>query len=59
MKPNADGTCTVHFNCGKDAINNLDSAGRDYNYMIRTYGASKIVKSGEWDPIKDTVEVKK
>jgi len=59
MKPNPDGTYTVHFNCGKDAINNLDSAGRAYNYMVRTYGASEMVKSGKWDPIKDTVEVKK
>jgi len=59
MKPNADGTYTVHFNCGKDAINNLNSAGRDYNYMIRTYGASEMVKSGKWNPIKDTVVVEK
>jgi len=59
MKPNSDGTYTVHFNCGKDTINNLDSGGRNYNYMVRAYGASDIVKSGEWNPVKTTVEVKK
>jgi len=59
MKPNADGTYTVHFNCGKDAINNLDSGGRDYNYMIRTYGATQAVKDGKWNPIKDTKVIKR
>ena len=33
----------------------LDSGGRAYNYMVRTYGASEMVKSGKWNPIKDTV----
>jgi hypothetical protein len=57
MKANADGSYTVHFNCGEEAINNLDSGGHDYNYMVRTYGASTMVKTGKWNPINDTVVV--
>ena len=55
MKPNKDGTYSVHFNCGESATNNLDSGGRAYNYMIRSYGASEMVKSGQWNPIKTTI----
>ena len=51
MKKNSDGTYTVHFNCGKDTLNNISSNGREYNYTVRTYGASDIVKSGEWNPV--------
>ena len=58
MKKNSDGTYTVHFNCGKDALNNISSSGRNYNYTVRTYGASDIVKSGEWNPVKPTVVIK-
>ncbi|GEM_PF-4113231 len=59
MKKNSDGTYTVHFNCGKDALNNISSTDRDYNYIVRTYGASDMVKSGEWNPVKPTVVLKK
>ena len=55
MKKNSDGTYTVHFNCGKEALNNISSSGRNYNYTVRTYGASDIVKSGEWNPVKPTL----
>ena len=51
LKKNSDGTYTVHFNCGEDALNNLSSSGREFNYTVRTYGASDIVKSGEWNPV--------
>ena len=55
MKKNADGTYTTSFNCGKDAINNITSSGREFNYIVRTYGASDVVKSGKWNPVKPTV----
>ncbi len=58
MKKNADGTYTTSFNCGKDAINNITSSGRQFNYIVRTYGASGIVKSGEWNPVVPTVVTK-
>ena len=43
-KPNPDGTITLHFNCGKDKINNLSSAGKTFNYLIRNYGVSQTPK---------------
>ncbi|TRX56507.1 DUF1214 domain-containing protein [Thalassomonas sp. M1454] len=56
MKPNADKTYTVSFNCGDDAINNLVSyQGQEFNYIVRTYDASPQVKSKEWNPIVPTV----
>lgn len=55
MKKNADGTYTTSFNCGKDAINNITSTGREFNYIVRTYGASEVVKSGKWNPVAPTV----
>ena len=55
MKKNADGTYTTSLNCGKDAINNITSTGREFNYIVRTYGASEVVKSGKWNPVKPTV----
>ena len=55
MKKNSDGTFTTSFNCGKDAINNITSSGREFNYIVRTYGASEIVKSGKWNPVSPTV----
>lgn len=51
-KPNADGTITVHFNAGKDAINNLSSGGKPFNYTIRNYGVSQKVIDGKWKPLK-------
>ena len=51
MKKNADETYTTSFNCGKDAPNNITSTGREFNYIVRTYGASEVVKSGKWNPV--------
>ena len=55
MKKNDDKSYTVSFNCGSDATNNITSTGRDFNYIVRTYNASDVVKSGKWNPIKPTV----
>ena len=54
MDKNDDGTYTVSFNCGDNAINNITSTGREFNYIVRTYAASEIVKSGEWNPVLPT-----
>ncbi len=55
MDKNADGTYTVSFNCGESAINNITSAGREFNYIVRAYAASEIVRSGEWNPVSPTI----
>jgi len=52
---NADGTITLHFNCGEDAINNLSSGGKTFGYAIRNYGVSQKVLDGEFRPLKPEV----
>lgn len=54
-KPNSDGTITIHFNAGKDAINNLSSGGKPFNYTIRNYGVSQKVLDGSWKPLQPSV----
>lgn len=53
-KPNADGSITISMNCGDDAINNVDTAGQDFQYTARHYGASKAVIDGDIDLSKPT-----
>lgn len=50
-KPNSDGTITLHFNAGKDAINNLSSGGKTFNYVVRNYGVSQTVLDGKFKPV--------
>lgn len=45
---NSDGTVTINFNCGVDAINNLTTDGQDFNYTVRNYGVSQRVVSDEF-----------
>ena len=48
-KSNADGTYTIHFNCGADAVNNIDVVP-GWNGLMRTYlpvSAEGIVAYGE------------
>lgn len=59
MEKNTDGTYTVSFNCGDDAINNITSSGREFNYIVRAYAASEIVKSGKWNPVSPEIVNKK
>lgn len=54
-KPNDDGTITLHFNCGDDAVNNLSSEGQPFNYTIRNYGVSQMVMDGDFRPLKPEV----
>jgi hypothetical protein len=51
-KPNEDGTITIHFNAGKDAMNNLASGGKPFNYIVRSYGISQKVMDDTWKPVK-------
>ncbi|MEM7463101.1 MAG: hypothetical protein AAF362_10515 [Pseudomonadota bacterium] len=51
-KPNENGTITLHFNCGDDAINNLSSGGQPFNYSIRNYGVSRGVLDGKFRPLE-------
>ena len=52
---NEDGTITVSFNCGDDAINNIDTKGQDFTFTMRYYGVSQKVMDGLIAPEK-TVE---
>jgi hypothetical protein len=56
-KINKNNTITISFNCGKDAINNLVSNGKKFNFAFRHYGVSKAVMEGTWKApnAKDTV----
>ena len=50
-KPNDDGTITVHFNAdGKK--NNITSGGKEFNYIVRNYGASQQVIDKKINPVK-------
>ena len=51
-KANDDGTITIHFNAGEDAINNLSSGGKPFNYIVRSYGISQKVMDDTWKPVK-------
>lgn len=54
-EPNADGTITLHFNCGVDYLNNLSSGGKTFGYAIRNYGVSQKVLDGEFKPLQPEV----
>jgi len=51
-KKSKDGTITVSFNCGKGAINNIDTKGRDFSFTMRYYGVSQKVLDGKIAPEK-------
>lgn len=51
-KKNKDNTITVSFNCGTEAINNIDTKGQDFSFTMRYYGVSQKVFDGEITPEK-------
>ena len=51
-KMNQDGTITVSFNCGDEALNNIDTRGQDYTFTMRYYGVSQQVLDGKVAPEK-------
>jgi hypothetical protein len=50
--PNEDGTITISFNCGEDAINNIDTKGERFSFTMRYYGVRQAVIDGEIAPEK-------
>jgi hypothetical protein len=46
-----DGSTTIHFNCD-GAVNNITSGGNEFNYIVRSYGASQAVIDEVINPIK-------
>jgi len=47
---NTDGTITASFNCGDNAINNINTKGQDYTFTLRYYGVSQYVIDNEIKP---------
>jgi hypothetical protein len=47
---NDDGSITVSFNCGDDALNNIDTKGQDFSFTMRYYGVSQTVVDGDIAP---------
>jgi len=52
---NSDGTVTVNFNCGDDAINNLTTNGQAFNYTVRNYGVTQRVADDEFGGRQPTI----
>ncbi len=55
-KVNGDGTITVSFNCGDDAINNIDTKGERFSFTMRYYGVSQKVIDGEIAPTRTVIK---
>ena len=49
-KENKDGTITITFNGGDNAINNIDTKGQDFSFTMRYYGVSQKVYDGKITP---------
>ena len=47
---NSDGTITVSFNCGDDAVNNIDTHGQEFSFTVRFYGVSQKAVDGKITP---------
>jgi len=52
---NSDGTVTINFNCGDDAINNLTTDGQEFNYTVRNYGVTQRVADDEFGGRNPTI----
>jgi hypothetical protein len=53
---NGDGTITVSFNCGDDAINGIDTKGEKFSFTMRYYGVTQKVLDGEITPTRTVVK---
>ena len=56
--PNDDGTITITFNGGDNALNNIDTKGQDFGFTVRYYGVNQKVIDGEIAPEKTVEEIK-
>ena len=54
--PNKDGTYTVRFNCGENAVNNLETKEKVFGFAWRVYGSPYKVRAGLWNPINTLVK---
>ena len=54
--PNKDGTYTIRFNCGQDAVNNLETSEPEFGFAWRVYGSPYNVRAGRWNPIDTLVK---
>ncbi len=54
---NKNGTITINFNGGPNAINNIDTKGQDFSFTVRYYGVSQKVIDGKISPEKDIQEI--
>ena len=54
--PNKDGTYTVRFNCGENAVNNLQTKEKVFGFAWRVYGSPYKVRAGLWNPIDTLVK---
>jgi len=54
--PNKDGTYTVRFNCGENAVNNLQTKEKVFGFAWRVYGSPYKVRAGRWNPINSLVK---
>jgi len=54
-KKSSDGTVTINFNCGKNAVNNLTTKGQDFNYTVRNYGVTQRVANDEFGGRQPTI----
>jgi len=52
---NDDGTITVSFNCGENAVNNIDTQGQRFSFTMRYYGVSQAVVDGKISPTSSVV----
>jgi hypothetical protein len=52
---NSDGTVTINFNCGDEAINNLKTDGQEFNYTVRNYGVTQRVADDEFGGRQPTI----
>ncbi len=53
---NANGSVTVSFNCGQEAINNIDTNGQNFSFTVRYYGVNQKVLDGKITPEKTVVK---
>lgn len=54
---NEDGTITISFNGGDNAINNINTSGQDFSFTMRYYGVSQKAMDGKIAPEKTVIEI--
>jgi len=53
-KVNNDNTVTVSFNCGDDALNNIDTKGQDFSFTTRFYGVTEqVIQSNQKNSVQN------